>query len=152
VGALFSGHRAGLRAGARPAGRGVGCAVTARTRSTYESVALSVLVYEFPFTEKRETGAKISARLKRRRLGDYDEARIERLRRLKDDVQREIGKQSDSSYFVGPLEGEPRRRYVEMTDFDIARLTADLVKKYPEIPDEEIGWFVPFATFIYHML
>jgi hypothetical protein len=120
--------------------------------STYESVALSVLVYEFPFSERRETEKKIESRLKRKKLGALDGARVELLRRLKDDVQKEIGRQGDSAYYVGPASPRRQEVFVEMSDFDLPRLTADMVERHPEIPAAEIRWFVPFATFIYHML
>lgn len=119
---------------------------------SYESVALSVLVHEYPFSRRGEADSKIKARLKRRGLGDFDAARVETLRRLKDDLQREIGRQAASSYYTVPASERSPERYVDMRDFDIGCLTKDLIARHPEVPAEEIEWFVPFATFIYHML
>jgi hypothetical protein len=119
---------------------------------SYESVALSVLVHEYPFSRKGEADNKIKARLKRRGLGAFDAARVETLRRLKDDVQREIGRQAASPYYTVPASEQSAERYVDMRDFDLGRLTKDLIARHPGVPAQEIEWFVPFATFIYHML
>lgn len=121
--------------------------------ATYESEALGVLAYEFAFTARPESDAKIRRRLQRKRLGAFDPERIARLRQLKDELQAEIGKQADSSYFVGPPTLEQRQQtYVEVTDFDIPRLTADLIRHYPTVPPAEIATFVPFAVFVWHAL
>jgi hypothetical protein len=124
----------------------------AASDATYESVALSVLVYEFPFSRKQEAEDKIKARLKRRALGAFEAVRIEALRKLKDDLQREIGRQEKSPYYVrSRSQGDPTG-YADMNDFDLPRLTEDLVARHPDVPAKEIEWFVPFATFIYHLL
>jgi len=120
---------------------------------SYEGEALGILAHEFSFSNKEETDDKISKRLRRKKLGDFDPARIQLLRRLKDQVQLEIGRQELSGYYRGPADSEARRqKYVEMDDFDIPRLTADMIAAYPGIPSKEIALFVPYAVFIYHML
>lgn len=114
---------------------------------------LGVLAYEFPFSNKAEAEDKIRKRLRRKQLGNFDPARIQLLRRFKDQVQLEIGKQERSGYYQGPADSKVRRqKYVEMGDFDIPRLTADMIAAYPGIPSQEIESFVPLAVFIYHML
>ena len=44
------------------------------------------------------------------------------------------------------------RKYVEVSDFHIPRLTADMSARHPAIPKKEIEWFVPFSVFVYHVL
>ena len=134
----------------RRAGRGIvqgmtGVASKAKA-PTYDGVALGVLVYEFPFSDKAEIEAKIKGRLRRKKLGAYDPERIALLRGLKDDLQAEIGRERHSAYFTG-LHG----RYVEMEDFDTARLAADMRRRHPGIAAAEIAWFVPFAVFTYYL-
>lgn len=124
-----------------------------KTPPTYEGEALGILAKEFSFSNKQETDEKIRNRLRRKKLGNFDPARIQLLRRLKDQVQLEVGKQELSGYYQGPADPEVRRqKYVAMSDFDIPRLTADLIAAYPGIPSKAITLFVPFAVFIYHML
>jgi hypothetical protein len=115
--------------------------------STYESEALSLLAYEFPFTDNTETDRKIKGRLKRKKLGPFDAERIAPLRRLKDDLQEEIGKFAKSRYFT-----EPHGEYADIRDFDVLRLTTDMSERYPQIPRIEIESFVPFCVLVYYLL
>jgi len=120
---------------------------------TYESEALGVLVYEFSRSRKEESDEKIKRRLKRKKLGNLDPDRINLLRLLKDELQKEIGRFAKSSYYIGPADRKQRlRKYVEVSDFDIPRLTADMSARHPTIPKKEIEWFVPFSAFVYHVL
>ena len=63
-----------------------------KPRATYETVVLGVLAYEFPFSKPDEAETLIRNRLKRKKLGAFDPARLNVLRRLKDDLQFEMGK------------------------------------------------------------
>ena len=120
---------------------------------TYESEALGVLVYEFSFSNKAESDEKIKRRLRRKKLGKFDPDRINLLRLLKDELQKEIGRFAKSRYYIGPTDRKQRlRKYVEVGDFDIPRLTADMSARYPAVPKKEIKWFVPFSVFVYHVL
>ena len=114
--------------------------------ATYEDEALGVLVYEFPFSNKAEAEAKIKRRLRRKKLGPYDPERIDGLRRLKDELQEEISKGEQSGYFTGHHD-----YYCDMRDFDVPRLTREMIERYPRIPKEEIETFVPFCVFIYYL-
>jgi hypothetical protein len=114
--------------------------------TTYENEALGVLTYEFPSSDKAEAEAKIRGRLKRKRLGPYDSERINLLRRLKDELQEEISKFDKSDYFTYSHD-----YYCDMRDFDIPRLTKEMIERYPQIPKEEIESFVPFCVFNYYL-
>ena len=127
--------------------------MTNKLRVTYDSEALAVLVYEFPFSNKKETEDTIRRRLQRKKLGDFDLERVSLLRRMKDQLQGEIGKQEQSIYYRGPLDMKTRlEKYVQLNDFDIPKLKMDMCAAYPDIPAEEVDWFVPFAVSIYHLL
>ena len=113
---------------------------------TFESEALSVLAYEFPFSDKAEAERKIKQRLRRKKLGPYDAERIEILRRLKNELQQEIGKFEKSRFFT-----EFHNKYADMRDFDVPRLTAEMTEHFPQIPKKEIEHFVPFCVFLYYL-
>jgi hypothetical protein len=115
--------------------------------ATWESEALGVLVYEFASSDRAKVEAKIRGRLKRKKLGAYDAGRIAVLRRLKDVLQREISKGEKSRFFAGS-----RGRWVEVLDFDLPRLTKEMIRRYPQVPKAEVEWFVPFCVFVYHLL
>jgi hypothetical protein len=118
-----------------------------RVPATWESEALGALAGEFPSSDRSETEAKIRGRLKRKKLGDYDAGRVAILRRLKDALQKEVAKGPASRYFIGPT-----GHYVDVCDFDVARLTRDMAARHPGVPKREVRWFVPFAVFLYHVL
>ena len=114
--------------------------------ATYEGVALGVLAYEFPFSDKAEAEAKIKGRLTRKKLGAYDPERINWLRQLKDELQEEISKGEKSSYFT-----HHHDYYCDMRDFDVPRLTKEMIERYRQIPAEEIESFVAFCVFNYYL-
>jgi len=114
--------------------------------ATYDGEALGVLAYEFSASNKTEAEAKIKGRLKRKKLGAYDQARIDTLRRLKDELQVEIHKAEKSTYFT-----RCHDHYCDMRDFDVPRLSADVAARYPQVPKTEIESFVPFCVFNYYL-
>lgn len=117
-----------------------------RAPSTYEGEALAVLAWEFPTSNKADSERKIRGRLRRKKLGPYDAARIERLRQLKDALQAEIGRDSASRYFLGR-----HGHYSEMADFDTARMTADFAAEWPELTLEEMSGFIGTCLFNYYL-
>jgi hypothetical protein len=114
--------------------------------SDYESEVLDVLAYEFSFDSRAEYEDKIKRRLREKNLGPYDQKRIEFLRRFKDEVQSEIGKFSQSSYYMKRL-----GKYAKLKDFDVKRSTRDMASRYPEIPRPAIKSFIPYAVYLYYL-
>lgn len=114
--------------------------------SDYESEVLDVLAYEFSFDSKTEYEEKVKRRLREKNLGPYDQKRIDILRRFKDEVQSEVGKFSQSSYYTGS-----HGKYARQKDFDIKRLTRDMASRYPEIPQPAIKSFIPYAVYLYYL-
>ena len=126
-----------------------------KTLKRYETIVLNALHGEFDFSKKEEAEAVIKQRLQREKLGAYDQKRIDLLRRFKDDLQHEIGLRG----LPEPAKFEESRYYVsrhgvygDYTDYDIPRMTADMVARYPGIPKEDITWFVRFAVGTYYLL
>ena len=115
-----------------------------RTTKSADEVTLDVLAYEFALDDPAEAERKIRRRLRYHGVGPYRQERVSVLRRLKDQVQREI--QHGGRYFVGS-HGE----YAAMEDVDVERMIQDLAESYPEVPREEIARFVPFAVYLYHL-
>jgi len=124
-----------------------------KTSPGYEAVALSVLAGEFSASQRQESDRKIAARLKRHELGAFDSDRVSRLRRLKSDVQKEVAKQARSRYYIGPADKRIRlRTYARTGDWDVPRLTRDLIARHSRISKRTIARFVPRAVFLYHVL
>lgn len=121
---------------------------------TSDEISLGVLIYEFPSTDRNESERAIRRKLRAKKQGEYDPNRIALLRRFKDSVQTEIMRGAASRYYVGPCgtpnsAGEP---YVDVKDFDHARMAADYASQFPSIPKTVIDRFVGFAIFVYHLL
>jgi len=118
----------------------------AREEPTYEDVVLWILAYEFSFDHKREAEAKIKRRLRDKKLGKYDQDRVDLLRRFKDELQVEIGRQQQSKYFTC-LHG----RFSDRADFDSERMRKDFEASYPSIPRRSIDRFIEFAIYLYYL-
>ena len=105
-----------------------------------------MLVYEFDFDDRVESNRKIKRKLRYHGLGTYAQDRVDLLRALKDEVQREIDLGQNSRYFVGPP-----GKYSSMNDFDIDSMAADLAKAFPTVPKDELVGFLGFAVYAYYL-
>ena len=85
------------------------------------------LAWEFSFTDIKETEAKIKRKLRAKKIGKYDQQRVDRLRRLKDAVQTEISKCHKSKYY-----SKSAGEFADMKDFDTLRMTEDLAAEFPK--------------------
>lgn len=114
--------------------------------ATYEGEALAVLAFEFDFSDRAESERKIKRHLRDKKLGPYDQDRIDILRRFKDDVRKELGKCNRSQFYTG-FHG----KYADMLDWDFGALLHPLQKKHPNVPKKEIDSFLPHAIFLYYL-
>ncbi|MCC9641918.1 hypothetical protein LOC71_06500 [Rhodopirellula sp. JC740] len=113
---------------------------------TPEKVILGVLVYEFRSDDHEKSEAIIKKRLRYYKLGPYEQERVDLLRKLKDSLQKEIGRLHRSTYYLGS-----HGRYAGMKDFDVPRILDVYFAEFPEIDRSQIEWFVPFAVFTYYL-
>lgn len=119
----------------------------------YDDTVLWVLADEFASTNQSKTEEKIRQKLSHKKLGAYDQTRVDLLRGLKDAVQEEILRGKESIYFTHPHgkrlpNGE---HYVDHDDFDRVRLAGDYAKKFPGVPRDVVGRFVEFGVFLYYL-
>jgi len=126
--------------------------VPEKNRPTYESEALAVLIYEFGTVSIREIDEKIKKRLKRKHLGEFESTRVNLLRAMKNELQKEIALQHESRYYIRKKQSAARGEFVEVDDFDVSLLISDAAARYPNIPKRVIEWFVPFSVFVNHLL
>ena len=117
-----------------------------RPSKSADAVVLDVLAYEFAFDEHVEAERKIRRRLRYHGLGPYQQARVDLLRRLKDEIQSKIHRGRESRFFAGS-----HGKYAAPEDFDTERLIRDLSESYPDVPREEFKAFVPFAVYLYYL-
>jgi hypothetical protein len=113
---------------------------------TYEGEVLSVLVFEFTSTDHVESERKIKRRLRDKKLGPYDQARIDMIRRFKDDAQKELGKHIRSQFYTGS-----HGKYSDMQDWDFDRLLNHMKKMHPEVSETAIGRFLAYAIYLYYL-
>jgi len=119
----------------------------------YDDTVLWMLADEFSSSKKSDTEEKIRQKLQRKKLGEYDQERVDLLRRLKDVIQKEVLRGNESAYYTSPhgkrLPGG--EHYVDLEDFDREKLADITVKKFPDVPRDVIGRFVEFAVFLYYL-
>ena len=114
--------------------------------SGYEREVLAVLGYEFSEADRAACERKVKRRLREKALGPFDTNRIAVLRRLKEEVRLEIDSHRASAFFQG---GEGR--YTRPDHWDMEALCRHLGARYPEVSEEAVRWFVPWAIYIYYL-
>jgi len=113
---------------------------------TYDEAVLSVLTWEFSPIDPKTIEKKIKRKLRNYELGAFDEERVERLRRLKNQVVAEIEKTKDSNYYSkGPSE------FAELSDFDIDRMTTEWRKNFSDVSDRDMHNFIAGAIYLYYL-
>jgi len=117
-----------------------------RKLTAYDDAVLTNLAWEFSFTDIKETEAKIKRKLRAKKLGKYDQQRVDRLRRLKDAVETEV-KKCDKSKYYSKLAGE----FADMKDFDTLRMTEDFATAFPEVPKQSIHEFVEYFIYLHYI-
>jgi hypothetical protein len=117
-----------------------------QSKRTYVGEILSVLAYEFDPSEHIESERKIRRRLRDKKLGTYDQGRIDLIRAFKDDVRRELNKPLQSAFYK-----TTRGVYADPRDWDFGQLAAAMKRRHPKLPARDIGGFLPYALYLYYL-
>ena len=118
---------------------------TARSR-TYEEEILDVLRFEHSVEQYGASERKIRRRLREKGLGPYDQARIDALRRLKDDASAELGYPVQSRFHTpGP------GRFADWSDWDLPGLLDYMRSRHTDLPTGVVDDFVTWAIDLYYM-
>lgn len=112
----------------------------------YDDAALSVLAYEFGSSDPGDSEKKIKRKLRDKKLGQYDEARIASLRSFRDAIRGEANLRQNSKYYT-----HSHGKYADIEDFDRSRMTEDYAKQFPGIPRATITSFVDFTIYLCYL-
>lgn len=112
----------------------------------YNGEVLTVLVWEMLPSQRPDTERKLKRRLREKRLGKYDQNRVDALRRLKEGLVRELHLRAESSFHRNNS-----GKYAKLEDWDIERLAQHLIDEYADIPEENIRAILPFAIDAYYL-
>jgi hypothetical protein len=104
------------------------------------------LAYEFDVTEYRETERKIKRRLKYYELEDYNQERIDYIRKLKNDLKGEIDLGAQSKYFEKSIS-----ELTDLKDYQLENMKSDFLKKYHLINEKDIEAILNFAIYLYYL-
>ena len=114
---------------------------------TSDYAAFSVLVYELPHDDPKETDRKIRSMLRRNQLGPFDPDRISLLRDVKNYLQRELGATNQpSTYFRGPTSD-----VASPEDFDQSGLLDELSRRYGTIDRTDLGRMISLALYVNYL-
>ncbi|MDP1800588.1 MAG: hypothetical protein Q8L81_04505 [Bacteroidota bacterium] len=113
--------------------------------ATYDHSCFMVLAYEYGDNKIKESEKKIRAKLKYNKLGAYDEARVNKLRELTEELSAEIRLQNRSTYF-----SKSNNEFSNMEDFDFKKWAEDLSINYPTIDKKELDSLVGMAVHLFH--
>jgi hypothetical protein len=117
-----------------------------KDEATFEFEALSALAYEWDYTDQSEIERKIKRRLIAKKLGPYDQSRVDTLRTFKNDVQTEINPYGKSKFYLGA-----KSSFAAMADWNLKALITHFQERHPTIPNDTIERFIPFAIFVYYL-
>jgi hypothetical protein len=116
------------------------------TKETYDDVLFGILALEFAGDEPAEAERKIRRKLRRLGLGPYDQGRVDYVRSLRNDLEKEIKLYDKSTYYLAP--SAPT---ASPDDFDYERLVAGFCGKYREISLFDMRTIVTFAIYAYYL-
>lgn len=116
------------------------------SKETYDYICFSDLAYELDYSEPKEIEKKIKRRLKYYNLGEYEQERIDYIRKLKNDLYQEISLESKSKYYK-----KSASNFTELNDFDIEKMKSDFLKKYNKIDSSDMDRILNFAVYLYHI-
>lgn len=114
--------------------------------AAYDRAVLEVLLMEFSHSNRADIDDQIRQRLQRERLGPWDEERIERLRRLKDDLQSEISP-IHPSHFKREGGGE----YAKIEDWDRGALLEHFKLRHPQVSERALEDILVRAIYYYYL-
>ena len=103
---------------------------------TYEDEVLAGLAFEFFFSDHAESERRIKRRLRDKKLGPYDQERVDTIWQFKDDVQEEHEKFSKSRFY-----DRTDGKYADMQDWDFDALLEHMKKKHSNVSKTAIGNF-----------
>lgn len=116
------------------------------TNQTYDYICFTDLVYEFQPAQQKAIETKLKRRLKYHKLGAYNQARVDYIRKLKNELCAEITAASASKYYTASESG-----FAEMRDFNTALMNAEYGAKYTEIDADELSAMIGFAIYSYYL-
>jgi hypothetical protein len=111
---------------------------------SHDVSVFQLLTEELPGADHKVAEARIKRMLRRKHLGQYDQARVDALRSLRDELRREFEKSTRSKYFQGPLSAPL------IEHFDDKRMTDDFSTKYPVVRQPDIGGVIGYALYYYY--
>ena len=112
----------------------------------YNREVLAVLLWEMLPTQRPDAERKIKRRLREKRLGEYDQKRVDVLRLMKERTARELHRKSESQFHRG-YSG----KYSKFEDWDIERLAQHLIEEHADVPQENIRAMLPHAIYAYYL-
>ncbi|MDP9033402.1 MAG: hypothetical protein M3O50_01230 [Myxococcota bacterium] len=119
---------------------------SATHRDSYEEACFRVLAYEIDGDDAARTDRSIRRKLARDKLGPYSQARVDYIRSLKNDLQKEIRLYHRSQYYLkstGPV--------ASTDDFDFDKMVHDYAILYPDLGRKAIAGMIAFALYLYYL-
>lgn len=115
-----------------------------KQKQTRDYIYFSELAYEFDSTDFPEVEKKIKRRLEYYKLSSYNQERVDYIRRLKNEVYREISHQS--KYY-----NKSESDYADLADFDIERMTSDFLENYPDLTELDMTRILNLAIYLNYL-
>ncbi len=112
---------------------------------TYDYICFTDLIYESDYVTKEMVEKKIKRRLKYHKLGEYNQLRVDTIRKLNSELWAEIKSGSRSTYFH-----KTDSIYTEIGDFNIEQMVVDFCKRYTKVSSEDMRAIIGFGVYYYY--
>lgn len=112
----------------------------------YNREVLAVLLWEMLPSDRPDSERKLKRRLREKHLGQYEQDRVDALRRLRDNIVRELQLRERSSFHR-----KNPGKYSDPEDWDVERLAQYLIDEHADIPEENIRAMLPHAIYAYYL-
>ena len=120
--------------------------MTQKKKETYDYICFTDLAYEFAISDRKDVEKKIKRRLKYYDLGDYDQKRVEYIRKLKNELVSEIRLTTKSRYF-----NKSKSEFADLADFDTQKMKVYFLDKFNEVSEPDMEGILNFAIYIYYL-
>jgi len=118
-----------------------------KNEMSYNFIVYSELVYEFNDNEITETDIKIKKKLKYYKKGDYNQQVVNRLRLLRNDLQKELSNPLISKYY----NKNSQKEFSDPTDYDFQGLLNHYSSNYIEVSEEDMIGILNISIYVYYL-
>jgi hypothetical protein len=111
-----------------------------------EVAIFDVIAKELPGEDEKGTNAKLKRKFKRSNFGPVDQALVDTVRKLHNELKQEIRMAESSLYYHANNDA-----FASPSHFDVDRLVRDTHHRYPSMSTDALYQLANFAIYLYYL-